>query len=104
MYTGQKKENEDCCAMSDHFMLAFCTGELCPGQVSIKLLPYYTFLENILVEDKDKNKHRPVNERYVCIPILVMTFPEWLRGTEPLPHTSGAVRRPQRKITKLYSF
>ena len=23
----------------------------------------------------------------VCIPILVTTFPEWLSGTEPLPHT-----------------
>ena len=33
--------------MSDHFRHAFCTGELCPGLVSIKLLPYYTFLENI---------------------------------------------------------
>ena len=29
---------------------------------------------------------------YVCIPILVTTFPEWLSGTEPLPHTPGAVR------------
>ena len=28
----------------------------------------------------------------VCIPILVTTFPEWLGGTEPLPHTPGAVR------------
>ena len=28
----------------------------------------------------------------VCIPILVTTFPEWLSGTEPLPHTPGAVR------------
>ena len=28
----------------------------------------------------------------VCIPILVKTFPEWLIGTEPLPHTPGAVR------------
>ena len=27
----------------------------------------------------------------VCIPILVTTFPEWLSGTEPLPHTPGAV-------------
>ena len=27
----------------------------------------------------------------VCIPILVRTFPEWLSGTEPLPHTPGAV-------------
>ena len=29
----------------------------------------------------------------VCIPILVMTFPEWLSGMEPLPHTPtpGAV-------------
>ena len=24
----------------------------------------------------------------VCIPILVTTFPEWLSGTEPLPHTT----------------
>ena len=29
---------------------------------------------------------------YVCIPILVTTFPEWLSGKEPLPHTPGAVR------------
>ena len=28
----------------------------------------------------------------VCIQILVTTFPEWLSGTEPLPHTPGAVR------------
>ena len=28
----------------------------------------------------------------VCIPILVTTFPEWLSGTEPLPHMPGAVR------------
>ena len=28
----------------------------------------------------------------VCIPFLVTTFPEWLSGTEPLPHTPGAVR------------
>ena len=28
----------------------------------------------------------------VCVPILVTTFPEWLSGTEPLPHTPGAVR------------
>ena len=28
----------------------------------------------------------------VCIPVLVTTFPEWLSGTEPLPHTPGAVR------------
>ena len=28
----------------------------------------------------------------VCIPILVTTFPEWLSGMEPLPHTPGAVR------------
>ena len=28
----------------------------------------------------------------VCIPILITTFPEWLSGTELLPHTPGAVR------------
>ena len=28
----------------------------------------------------------------VCVPILVTTFPEWLSGTEPLPHTPGALR------------
>ena len=28
----------------------------------------------------------------VCVPILVTMFPEWLSGTEPLPHTPGAVR------------
>ena len=27
----------------------------------------------------------------MCIPSLVTTFPEWLSGTEPLPHTPGAV-------------
>ena len=27
----------------------------------------------------------------VCVPILVTTFPEWLSGTKPLPHTPGAV-------------
>ena len=30
--------------------------------------------------------------QYVCIPILITMFPEWLSGTEPLPHTPGAVR------------
>ena len=28
----------------------------------------------------------------VCIPILVMTFPEWFSGTGPWPRTPGAVR------------
>ena len=42
---------------------AFCTCELCAGRVSIKLLPQYTFLENIPVEGKARNKHCPVNER-----------------------------------------
>ena len=27
----------------------------------------------------------------VCIPIRVTTFPEWLSGKEPLPHTPGPV-------------
>ena len=27
----------------------------------------------------------------VCIPILVMTFPEWLSSMEPLPHTHASV-------------
>ena len=31
----------------------------------------------------------------VCIPILVTTFPEWLRGTEPLPHTPAPCVRPR---------
>ena len=31
----------------------------------------------------------------VSIPVLVTTFPEWLSGTEPLPHTPSAVRRPR---------
>ena len=26
----------------------------------------------------------------VCIPVLVTTFPEWLSGTEPLPHSHPA--------------
>ena len=35
----------------------------------------------------------PLNKALcVCIPVLVTTFPEWLSGTEPLPHTPGAVR------------
>ena len=29
----------------------------------------------------------------VCIPILETKFPEWLSGSEPLPHTPGAVRQ-----------
>ena len=44
-------------------MQTFCTGKLCYMRVSIKLLPQYTFLENILVEGKARNKLRPVNER-----------------------------------------
>ena len=48
--------------MSDHVMHAFCTGELCSGPLSMKLLPY-TFLENILVKGKARNKHRQVNKR-----------------------------------------
>ena len=35
---------------------------------------------------------RPFNFVKLCIPIIVTTFPEWLSGTEPLPHTPGAVR------------
>ena len=27
----------------------------------------------------------------MCVPVLVTTFPEWLSGTEPLPHKPGAV-------------
>ena len=49
--------------MSDHFVHAFYIGELFPCRVSIKQLSYYTFLENILVEGKARNKLRPVNER-----------------------------------------
>ena len=30
----------------------------------------------------------------VCNPILLMTFPEWLSGTEPWPRTPGAMRLP----------
>ena len=37
----------------------------------------------------------------MCIPILVMTFPEWLSGTEPLPHTPGAVRPSTKKSRPL---
>ena len=51
------------CAISNHLVHAFCTGELYSIPVSTKLLPLYTFLENILVEGKAKNKHCPVNER-----------------------------------------
>ena len=32
--------------------------------MSIKLLPHYTFLENIHFEVKARNKHRLVKERY----------------------------------------
>ena len=39
----------------------------------------------------------------VCIPILVTTFPEWLSGTEPLPHTPGAVR-PSSFCVHMHSF
>ena len=52
-----------CCATSDHLVHAFCTDELCSTRVSIKSSPHYTFVENILVEGKARNKHRPVNER-----------------------------------------
>ena len=38
-------------------------SEFCSGRVSIKLLRYYTFVENILVEGEARNKHGPVNER-----------------------------------------
>ena len=63
MHTGLKQGKEACCMMSDHFMHAFCTGELCSGRVSIELLPYYTFSENVLIEGEARNKHHPVNER-----------------------------------------
>ena len=36
--------------------------------------------------------NRSIEDVCVCIPILVTTFPEWLGGTEPLPHSPGAVR------------
>ena len=42
-----------------------------------------------------------IDIRNVCIPIRVTTFPEWLSGTEPLPHTPGAVR-PSSDIRKKY--
>ena len=60
MHTGLKDEKE--VVRCPIIMHAFCIGELCSGRVSMKLLPYYTFLENILVEGKARNKHRPVNE------------------------------------------
>ena len=50
------------CALSDHLAHAFWTGELYSAPVSIKLLPHYTFYENIPVEGKARNKLRPVNE------------------------------------------
>ena len=59
--------------MSDHFMHAFSTGELCSGIVSIKLLPYYNCLENILVEGKARNKHRPVNKRESSYKVLLQS-------------------------------
>ena len=31
----------------------------------------------------------------VCIPVLVTTIPEWLSGTEPLPHTPAPCVRPR---------
>ena len=31
--------------------------------MNIKLLPHYTFIENILVEGKARNKYHPVNKR-----------------------------------------
>ena len=31
----------------------------------------------------------------VCIPILVTMFPEWLSGTEPLPHIPDRRVRPR---------
>ena len=31
----------------------------------------------------------------VCIPVLETSFPKWLSGTEPLPHTSGPCVRPR---------
>ena len=52
-----------CCTTSGHLMQAFCIGEFCSGSVSTKLLTHYTFLENILIKGKARNKHRPVNER-----------------------------------------
>ena len=62
--------------MSDHFMHAFRTGELCSGRVSINLLQYCTFLENILIEGKARNKNHPVSERKsshtVCSDALVV--------------------------------
>ena len=41
---------------------------------------------------KSENGHG-INEKCVCNPVLVTTFPEWLSGTEPWPRTHGAVRR-----------
>ena len=42
--------------------------------MSIKLLPNYTFLENILIEGKARNKQRPVNEKKSSYTSLL--FPE----------------------------
>ena len=41
--------------MSDHFMDAFSTGKLCSGRISIKLLLYNTFSENIRKESPEMN-------------------------------------------------
>ena len=41
---------------------------------------------------------------FVCVPILVTTFPEWLSSTEPLPHTPGAVRLSVVFCVHMYSF
>ena len=73
IHTGLKERNDDRCAMSDHFMHAFFTGELCSGRVGMKLFPYNTSLENILVEGMARNKHHPVNERKSSY-IIVLLF------------------------------
>ena len=52
--------------MYDHLMHAFCTGELCSGRVSIKLLPYYTFLENILAEGEAAQSMKGNQAIYQC--------------------------------------
>ena len=76
MHTAlEEGKKGNCCAMSDRFMHAFSTDKLCFGHVSVTLLPYYTFVENILVEGKARNKHRPVNENPKCVSSHLISEP-----------------------------
>ena len=77
--------------------------EIKNNNITFKQLLIFPF--QYIAEKKSKQEYWKGNQNKnicVCIPILVTTFPEWLSGTEPSPHTHGAVRPSSLCFTTLY--